>query len=259
MLHALLHRKLDESIPEPQRLEDALTSTVFGVLVWMEAWDTLTQWLALPHSAATADSSNGCWFWPRLAVAEPDVVLHMGNVLVVVEAKYRSGRHDRIAAIDDAEPTLCDQLQLQHRCVVTPRDRRKPYPEPLERAIRECALVQVFIVDRRRLRQARREFEESKLVLPHAVLNLVTWQDLFRILADSSTADARWSRDLVAYLQLLGLDTFDGIRMSATVIGELRSVGAWRARRDRRGIRAAAASFLNEPVASKLRSWPRRS
>jgi hypothetical protein len=78
-------------------------------------------------------------------------------------------------------------------------------------------------------------------------------------LAESRAADARWSRDLVAYLQLLGLDTFDGIRMSAAAIAELRSVAAWRAQRDRRGIRAAAASFLNEPGASQLQSWPRKS
>ena len=32
MLHAVLHHKLDETTPEPQRLEDALTSTVFGTL-----------------------------------------------------------------------------------------------------------------------------------------------------------------------------------------------------------------------------------
>ena len=121
MLHALLHRKLDESIPEPQRLEDALTSTVFGALVWMEAWDTLTQWLALPHSAATAGSSNGCWFWPRLAFAEPDVVLHMGNVLVVVEAKSRSGRHDRIAAIDDAEHAVRSTSASTSLCRDAPR------------------------------------------------------------------------------------------------------------------------------------------
>ena len=30
MLHAVLHGKLDESLLEPDRLEDALTSTVFG-------------------------------------------------------------------------------------------------------------------------------------------------------------------------------------------------------------------------------------
>jgi hypothetical protein len=258
MLHALLHRKLDESIPEPHRLEDALTSTVFGVLVWMEAWDTLTQWLGLPHGATTAGSSNACWFWPRLALAEPDVVLRVGNVLVVVEAKYRSGRHDRVAAIEDAEPALCNQLHLQHRCIVTPRDRRKSYPEPLERAIRECELVQTFIVDRRRLRRATREFAESTRELPHAVLKLATWQDLFRLLAESRTAGARWSRDLIAYLQLLGLDTFDGIRMSAAAVAELRSVAAWRAQHHRRGIRAAAASFLNEPAAVHLRAWPWR-
>ena len=41
MLHALLHGKLQESNPEPERLEDALTSAVFGTLIWVEAWDVL--------------------------------------------------------------------------------------------------------------------------------------------------------------------------------------------------------------------------
>ena len=34
MLHAFLHGKIDESLPELDRREDALTSTVFGALVW---------------------------------------------------------------------------------------------------------------------------------------------------------------------------------------------------------------------------------
>jgi len=38
MLHALLHGKLDEAEPMPQRFEDVLTSTVFGTLVFAEAW-----------------------------------------------------------------------------------------------------------------------------------------------------------------------------------------------------------------------------
>ena len=46
MLHAVLHHKLDETTPEPQRLEDALTSTVFGTLVMTDATGVLAAWLS---------------------------------------------------------------------------------------------------------------------------------------------------------------------------------------------------------------------
>ncbi|MCH8130685.1 MAG: hypothetical protein IIC70_12405, partial [Acidobacteria bacterium] len=100
MLHALLHGKLDEKTPEPERLEDALTSTVFGTLVLADAGDVLADWLG---RARRVDGGrrpvkdrriNGVWFWPQLALAEPDVVLRLGDELFVIEAKYRSDRHD---------------------------------------------------------------------------------------------------------------------------------------------------------------------
>ena len=53
MLHAVLHGKLDESVPEPARLEDALTSTVFGALVWTGSWDLLAGWLAVKRIEGT--------------------------------------------------------------------------------------------------------------------------------------------------------------------------------------------------------------
>lgn len=258
MLHALLHRKLDESIVEPQRLEDALTSTVFGMLVWMEAWDTLARWLRLPIVSPDAvfdSTANACWFWPRMAFAEPDVVLRLGSFLVVVEAKYRSGRNDRIAANDDAEPTLCDQLELQHRCIATPPDRRRLYADALERAIRECALVQVFIVDRRRLRRASREFAESKLLLADVELNLVTWQDLFRLLNKADAPTARWSTDLLQYLQLVGLDTFEGIGRPSATPDVLGSISRWRAKSPRLGFRQAVADVVHRAPVSDLRLW----
>src|SRR5581483_204052 len=116
MLHALLHRKLDESNPEPQRLEDALTSTVFGTLAWMDACDLLAEWLEIPTSAS---AKLQVWFWPRLAFAEPDVVIRLGEYVVIVEAKYQSGRHDRLAVLEEDED-LCDQLVSQYRCATVP-------------------------------------------------------------------------------------------------------------------------------------------
>src|SRR5206468_3570724 len=99
MLHALLHHKLDELIPEPQRREDALTSAAFGTLVLVNAWDMLARWLGVSDDQPVSANSD-CWFWPRLAFAEPDVVLRLGGSLVVVEAKYRSGRNDLVPAED---------------------------------------------------------------------------------------------------------------------------------------------------------------
>ena len=95
MLHALLHGKLDLELPEPHRREDALTSIVFGTLRMVEAWDVLANWLDVEPLSSGQEGTVACWFWPRLAGAvEPDVVLRLGDTLVVVEAKYRSGRHD---------------------------------------------------------------------------------------------------------------------------------------------------------------------
>lgn len=95
-MHALLHGKLAESNPEPQRLEDALTSTVFGAIFWAEDWKLLERWLGIPSPSSQRVPIIEYWFWPRLALAEPDVVFRLGNVLVVVEAKYRSDRHDTV-------------------------------------------------------------------------------------------------------------------------------------------------------------------
>jgi hypothetical protein len=156
---------------------------------------------------------------------------------------------------DDAEPTLCDQLELQYRCVATPPDRRRPYPEALERAIRECDLVQAFIVDRRRLRRANLEFAESKLLLADVVLNLITWQDLFRLLNKPGAPAARWSTDLLKYLQLVGLDTFEGIGRPIAAPAALGSISHWRAKSARLGFEHAVADLLRGAPVTALRLW----
>jgi hypothetical protein len=239
VLHALLHGKLDESVPEPQRLEDALTSTVFGTLVWVNAWNTLTRWLRVPPLSEPENPACSAWFWPRLAFSEPDVLLRLGKTLIVVEAKYRSGRHDRMALNAEAELSLCNQLELQHRCIATPRDRRRPYEVELEHAIQECELVHAFVVDRRRLRRATRELEEAKLLLPETRFHLVTWQELWSSLSQDAARTARWAIDLLAYLQLTGLDAFSGVTHPEASPEFLISVARWRAPSDRRELRAA--------------------
>lgn len=258
MLHALLRNKLTESIPEPQRIEDALTSTVFGTLVLVGAWHLLERWLGLNSDASQpedAESRNDCWFWPRLAFAVPDVVLRLGKALVVVEAKYASGRHDTAAA-NVADEDLSDQLVRQYRSVTTSVDSRPRYLEPIEQAIVHCSLVQVYVVDARRMRRAQRDFDESEGRLPAgACVRLVTWQSLFRLLDDASVQRARWVADLRAYLDLSGLDTFCGIGRRLVHGRGVESLSQWRARRQSSDFTGAVSAIVHCGSVAALRLW----
>ena len=254
MLHAFLHGKIDESLPELDRREDALTSTVFGALVWTGSWNLLARWLQ--GGASGGDDGPGagrweCWFWPRMEFAEPDVVLRLDGALVIVEAKYRSDRHD-VAVDVTADPGSGDQLVRQYRSV-TPFGKRMQYAEPLEQAIRHCKLVQVFLVDARRQRRARREWEESRRHLPpEATLRFVTWQDLFRLLREPSRS-LRWASDLRRYLERLDLDTFEGIGRSRIRANDMRPVERWRTHQQRPRLRQAMSPVLDGAPAALVR------
>jgi len=227
MLHALLHGKLDESDPEPQRLEDTLTSTVFGAIFWAQDWTLLERWLGIPPISSQRIPTIEYWFWPRLAFAEPDVVFRLGNVLVVVEAKYRSGRHD-LAPKPEEDESVRDQLVRQYKSIKESVSERAKYPEAIERAISECQLIQLFVVDARRQRPARVEIEESKQRLPrNTTLNLVTWQSLSRVLNVNSAANQGWRSDLAEYLRLCGLDIFSGFSRWHAPEGELFQIRDW--------------------------------
>lgn len=256
MLHALLQGKLDPATSEPDRRDDALTSTVFGTLAMVEAWRVLAGWLAVP-SALSESAERECWFWPRLAGGvEPDVVLRLGNALLVVEAKYRSGRHDLHLEDEDERPA--DQLLRQCLAIAWPPHNRAAYAEPLERAIRECSFAQVFVVDARRLRRARREFDESRQLLPHgAKLAMATWQDLYGLLSHRGTAGTRWAQALVAYLHACGLASFLGVRRDLAPAVEVAILRSWAPRPVTTGcpsIRAAAGA-LAEPTIVNLAHW----
>jgi hypothetical protein len=255
MFHALLRRKLHPTLPEPERLEDALTSTLLGPLFWLEARDVLADWMGLDRSAAQA-SVGWCdyWFWPRLEFAEPDVVFRLGTQLVVVEAKFGSGRHDAPVLEGEDQPTA-DQIARQYNSIVAPRDRRLAYPRKLEEAVAQCRLVQVIAVDARRLRRARREYEESKSRLPRtADVRLVTWQNLYARLAVEPT-ERLWITELLEYMTLIGLDSFDGIGHG---IAEATMLAApllqWRTSEDiGRGLRGVFES--QQPYLRMLPSW----
>ncbi len=256
MLHALLHGKLDPTVAEPNRLEDALTSTVFGTLAIVDAWGLIEDWLGVPASSTPAREEHECWFWPRLAGGvEPDVILRIGNTLVVVEAKYRSGRHD--LSLDEDEERPADQIVRQCRAVSPPHDSRSAYPDLLERAVRDCELVQTFVVDARRMRRARRERDESLALLPAgSTLRLVTWQELYRLLEAGHSA-TRWGVALMSYLRSCGLASFRGIRRNLAGASDLESLADWRPLPldpIAPAIRASGA-LLAQPTINTLRLW----
>ena len=182
------------------------------------------------------------------------MLLRLGNALVMVEAKYRSGRHDVIAANHDED--CCDQLVRQYRCVTQPISSRVRYAEPIERAIRECRLVQVFVVDANRLRHARREWEQSRELLPtDATLRLVTWQALFRMLNAETIANRRWAADLREYFQLSGLDTFDGISRRLASIEDCQRIDRWRSLPDAARLQFRLAVTLEPSQMAALKRW----
>ncbi|MBK7403879.1 MAG: hypothetical protein IPJ41_04395 [Phycisphaerales bacterium] len=123
MLHALLHGKLDESTSEPDRLEDALTSTILGTLLLVDATTVLRDWLPPEQGASHKVGMDPPpavlegWFWPRLPFAEPDCLIRIGARLFVIEAKYRSGKSGYSLQSVDAETPARDQLQSQYRSI----------------------------------------------------------------------------------------------------------------------------------------------
>ena len=79
-----------------------------------------------------------------MAFAEPDVLLRLDGALVVVEAKYRSDRHD-VAVDVTGDPNCGDQLVQQFRSIATPSEERMQYAESIEQAIRRYQLVLVML------------------------------------------------------------------------------------------------------------------
>jgi hypothetical protein len=231
MLHAILHRKLDPLTPDAQRLEDAVTSTVFGTVTLVERWDLLLRWLGAPCDEAGEEMAGEVWYWPTLrtpgCIVIPDVVVRIGRKLFVVEAKYGSGRNDIVGDAENPEQVR-DQLARQYKCLCTPADQRRPYPDGIETALTQCAVQQIFLVDARRIKSARRELMESQACEPRMNVRLVTWQQLDRLLHESHVSK-RWVADLRRFMELEGLSAFVGFGDFLAAHGSRQGIlGSWR-------------------------------
>ena len=240
MLHAQLHGKLSLGAAEPERLEDALTSTVLGTAIIAGDVDLIAEWLR--GARPVAESQTGvsienpgvefeCWFWPYLDGVEPDVVLRLGSTLVVIEAKFRSTM--MISGIDGGEVEAEEQEELEE--VETPAEENPEirirqlceewsrvqrewssvgrYHADVARAVGECTPILAYLVDGRRLKEERRKAEESaKQLGGRADIRLLTWQGFDRLLVRRLRRGdpRRWLADVHEYLRRIDLAAFSG-------------------------------------------------
>lgn len=161
VLKAELAGKLSGEDPSRlrERLEDALTSNVFGGLLYADAIDLLVRWFGLAMNRRgdkiacqipSGDLETEVHFWPRMPSSgvrrEPDVlvILHgtADELAICVEAKLNSGLSDGETAKDDSNDAgllgeqLPDQFFLLKKGVVVSREgTRLALPAPDRRLL----------------------------------------------------------------------------------------------------------------------------
>jgi hypothetical protein len=158
-------------------------------------------------------------------------VLHLADRLYVIEAKVLAGRHDAGPSEDAERPR--DQLVREWMSVAGPLGPGPAAPAGLTAALGSARPSLVYVVDHRRINSAAREFEESlSLVPPDSDLRLRTWQGLHRRiwLLAKSAGPWLWARDLLAYLDLVGLSGFTGFSTPAATAAYRQSVETWNRR-----------------------------
>jgi hypothetical protein len=238
MLFAELHRKLSPESPDLERQEDILTSTVFGTLIVGGQWSLLRDWLseARDRDGKTLELPDAgevrYWFWPRLAAAEPDVLLLFEDVLVIVEAKYLSGKSGS-ASTEGDEPA--DQLEREWRSCDPSLDACTAYPATLREAVQRGGANRalIYLVRQPTSQKTRRELEASrKQIGDRAALYSLGWSQLAALLdAHSSLGAMGWSVALRELLERRGFTAFNGFSRALTSdLAVVRRAALWQFR-----------------------------
>ncbi|MFT3695693.1 MAG: hypothetical protein QM831_21325 [Kofleriaceae bacterium] len=237
MLHAELHGKLSSDIGDgAERLEDVLTSTVFGTLFAASAWKIVADWLSrarrgtdtIPQVEFSNDAVD-YWFWPWLGTAEPDLIVRIGATLVIIEAKYFSGKSGSSTPTELAAST--DQL-VREWCAIDIAADSSGYDPRLREMVTEPATRRILIYLVRRSRYAREsaELEQSLAHAPGASMYLLTWEDLDEVLAPH--LHVRWASELSRYLERRRISAFRGFSRAFTFMPS-RLLPAWKPQRTR--------------------------
>ncbi|MGE6762146.1 hypothetical protein ACQKGO_29320 [Corallococcus interemptor] len=124
MFAAELHGKLGDGTNAGDRMEDVLTSNVFGLLRCLESPDLLVTWLKQSRPAVDGASplvegpvhSADIYFWQRVRAREVDVLVLLrgpqGLHVIGIECKYESGKSN--ASRDDALDSAGSSDQLSY-------------------------------------------------------------------------------------------------------------------------------------------------
>jgi hypothetical protein len=144
-----------------------------------------------------------------LGTAEPDLVVRLGATLVVIEAKYFSGKSGSSTPTEIADST--DQLVREWRAIGTAADSSS-YDPRLRELVTEPTTRRILVYLVRRSRYAREvaELEHSLAQAPGASMYLLTWEDLDEVLAPH--LHVRWARELSRYLERRRVSAFRGFR-----------------------------------------------
>jgi hypothetical protein len=247
MLHAELHGKIAHDVSDIERREDMLTSTVFGTLFTAGANTTLRAWLSKARTPSgralevpVLDGEVDYWFWPRVGATEPDVLIHLGTTLVIVEAKYRS------RASGD------DQLEREWTACA------KPAPPEYRSDIRalidgatDCVLI--YLVQRKRLAKEAAFVAQTLAQVADGRMYTLTWEDLDEVLP--ARGGARWMTELRRYLRLREITAFRGFGATLSELAP-SSLAALSARGRRAWARVIPVDVL--PRIATLSTWKPR-
>lgn len=158
MLHAELRDKLTPDTPAPARIEDTLTSTVFGTLLLAAGGiGVLCDWLNAARRFRPEDGTEEAipvvesadfvtyWFWQRGVGGEPDLLLRIGARFFIIEAKYFSGKSGG-SDEDPADTGLPKDQLAKYWLACQPGVQRDSYPADLEDAIVDCTKHILYLV-----------------------------------------------------------------------------------------------------------------
>lgn len=265
MLHADLHGKIAPEATDAERREDVLTSTVFGTLFIAGAWDIVCAWLGRARPvgdaravALTVSDAPDYWFWPRLAdakpggVVEPDLIMQVGGIVAIVEAKYYSGMSGKggdpataaaIAMPLDASAVTVDQLVRQWRACGPGVQGGRCVAGLADVLQSQAPRALFYLVRRNRWLREWRDAERSAREAGDAHLYLLTWEDLDDVLA--AHGGPRWVREMRDYLRRRGVASFRGF---ANVVVPAPTVSALANRRPPTQRRVPTWSRIVEPV-----------
>ena len=237
MLQALLKGKLSR---EQENMEDILTSNVFGLLKYVRPREGILNYLSLAEDgdgerplqflsslSEVPHDSIEYEFWPWWEEAncygcEPDVVIKLKvpakqDLLILIEAKYLSGKSSEADEVDD---TPTDQLAKEWDNLRVKANRSDKRPVLIY-------LTAHYAYPIRDINDAISEFLEKRPDDATPVICWLSWRHLHTVCESTQLPILN---DIKLLLDRLGLTFFDGVALDyVNVPWSFEVVFDWRA------------------------------